>query len=62
MVWDLGCNTGHYSQVALEAGADYVVGFDFDQGAVDKAEQRAAECDLRFLPLVLDATNPTPSQ
>lgn len=62
MVWDLGCNTGHYSQAALEAGADYVVGFDFDQGAVDKAERRAAELNLRFLPLVLDATNPTPSQ
>lgn len=62
MLWDLGCNTGHYSQVALEAGADYVVGFDFDHGAIDKAERRATQRELRFLPLVLDATNPTPNQ
>lgn len=62
MIWDLGCNTGHYSEIALQAGAEYVVGFDFDHGAIDKAEQRATERNLRFLPLVLDATNPTPNQ
>jgi ribosomal protein L11 methylase PrmA len=61
-LWDLGCNTGHYSEVALGAGAEYVVGFDFDHGAIDKAERRATERNLAFLPLVLDATNPTPDQ
>ena len=28
MLWDIGCNTGDYSKVALEAGAKFVVGFD----------------------------------
>lgn len=62
MLWDLGCNTGDYSKVALEAGASLVVGFDFDQGALELAYARAREEKLNFLPLFLDATNPTPDQ
>lgn len=62
MLWDLGCNTGDYSVVALESGADYVVGFDFDQDAVQTAFLRAAGDDLAFQPLLLDAVNPSPSQ
>jgi ribosomal protein L11 methylase PrmA len=59
---DLGCNTGDYSIAALEGGAEYVIGFDFDQKAVDLAFSRAATKDLRFLPLWLDAANPSPDQ
>jgi ribosomal protein L11 methylase PrmA len=62
MVWDLGCNTGEYSAAALRAGAGYVVGFDFDQGTVDRAVSRARAEGLPFLPLYLDATNPAPNQ
>ncbi|MFQ5761241.1 MAG: class I SAM-dependent methyltransferase, partial [Acidiferrobacterales bacterium] len=62
MLWDIGCNTGEYSKTALEAGAEYVVGFDFDQGALDAAFARARTEDLSFLPLFLDAANPPPSQ
>ena len=40
-VWDLGCNSGEYAAVCLEAGADYVVGFDSDHGALDLAFRRA---------------------
>ena len=61
-VFDLGCNTGHYSETALGAGAQRVVGFDFDQTALDLAFQRASAKALQFTPLYLDAANPTPSQ
>jgi len=59
---DLGCNTGDYSVAALEGGAEYVIGFDFDQRAVDKAFLRAEDQKLNFLPLWLDAANPSPNQ
>jgi len=64
-VIDLGCNTGDYSIVALEAGAGRVTGFDFDQHAIDMAFSRSyAEIadKTRFLPLWLDASNPSPDQ
>lgn len=61
-VWDLGCNTGEYSEVALKAGAERVIGFDFDQGALEKAFSRAEAKRLNLLPLFLDAANPTPDQ
>jgi ribosomal protein L11 methylase PrmA len=61
-VWDIGCNTGDYSVAALQAGARSVVGFDFDQGALDLAFDRARSERLSFLPLFLDATNPPPDQ
>jgi ribosomal protein L11 methylase PrmA len=62
LLLDLGCNSGFYSQVALDCGAQSVVGFDFDQTSLDKAYQRSLDRKLRFLPLFLDAANPSPSQ
>ncbi len=62
MVWDLGCNAGDHSEAALEAGAGYVVGWDFDQGALDAAFARASARELAFTPLYFDATNPAPDQ
>lgn len=62
LLWDIGCNTGDYSKTVLEAGSGYVVGFDFDQGALDLAFSRAKSEELNFLPLFLDASNPAPSQ
>ncbi len=62
VLWDLGCNTGEYSKVALEAGARLSIGFDFDIGAVERAYLRAQAEKLNLLPLHLDATNPSPSQ
>ncbi|MCC6948214.1 MAG: class I SAM-dependent methyltransferase [Bradyrhizobiaceae bacterium] len=62
LLFDLGCNTGDYSDVALKAGAGYVVGFDFDHATLDRAFERF-DNDLRpFLPLWMDAANPSPSQ
>jgi len=62
VLWDLGCNTGEYSAAALVSGTKYVVGFDFDLAAIDKAFARAKNEDLTFLPLYLDAANPAPDQ
>lgn len=62
MLFDLGCNSGAYSQIALKNGAKMAVGFDFDQTAVDKGFHRAKVEDLSFLPLWLDAANTSPNQ
>lgn len=59
---DLGCNTGEYSRRALEAGAESVVGFDFDVQALDQAYDLALEHKLKITPLFLDAMNPSPAQ
>lgn len=61
-VIDLGCNTGDYSKLCLKSGASRVVGFDFDQQALDGAHARAKAESLPFLPLFLDARNPSPDQ
>jgi len=61
-LWDLGCNTGDYSKVALEAGAGRVIGFETDQGALDAAFLRAEREKLRFLPLYQELLNPSPDQ
>ena len=62
MLWDFGCNDGEFGQVALEAGAGKVVGFDADPGALEKACARARAGKLDFLPLHQDAANPSPAQ
>lgn len=62
VIWDIGCNTGDYSKVALAAGARLAIGFDADHGALEYAFARAQSEGLNFLPLYLDATNPPPSQ
>ena len=59
---DIGCNTGDYSLSALEGGATRVIGFDFDQKAIDIAYSRAVAEKRDFLPLWLDAANPSPDQ
>lgn len=61
-LWDFGCNTGRYSEIALSNGAHYVVGFDADFGALERAFARADEKKLAFLPLYQDAANPSPAQ
>jgi ribosomal protein L11 methylase PrmA len=59
---DLGCNTGDYSIAALEGGAVSVVGYDFDPNAIDIAFIRSQQEQLPFLPIYLDAANPSPDQ
>ena len=62
LLYDLGCNSGAFSEVALSTGAKQVIGFDFDQDALDKACHRAESGSMNLLPLYLDAANPSPAQ
>ncbi|MBF0248478.1 MAG: class I SAM-dependent methyltransferase [Alphaproteobacteria bacterium] len=62
MVWDLGCNQGEFSFAALDGGAGAVVGWEFDQDALDGAFHRAALAGAAFTPLFGDVTNPSPAQ
>lgn len=62
LLWDLGCNTGRYTEVALRAGARYAVGIDSDPGALDRAFTRARGRGLDLLPLLIDLVNPSPAQ
>jgi len=59
---DIGCNSGDYSIAALENGAELAVGFDFDHGALEYGYRRAVSESRNFLPLHLDAANPSPNQ
>ena len=62
VVIDIGCNTGDFSIVALDSGAERCIGFDFDQGALEYAYRRARDENIAFTPLLLDAANPSPDQ
>ena len=62
LLWDIGCNTGLYAETALKAGAETVIGFDTDVRAVEAAYSRAKINKLAFLPLIMDAADPSPGQ
>jgi ribosomal protein L11 methylase PrmA len=62
ILWDLGCNSGEYSEIALSSGASKVIGFDSDQRALEYAYERAGKGALDLLPLFQDGANPSPSQ
>lgn len=59
---DMGCNTGAFSQTAIENGTERIIGFDFDINAIEKAYMRGQEHKLPILPLHMDAVNPSPAQ
>jgi ribosomal protein L11 methylase PrmA len=61
VVLDVGCNTGHFSEVALKSGANKVIGLDIDSGAVNLASKRVYPSEKLFTPLLFDFTNPSPS-
>jgi len=61
-VWDLGANTGRFSQIASEKGCQ-TLAFDIDPSAVEACYRRVRDEELSgLLPLLSDLTNPTPSQ
>jgi len=61
IIWDLGANTGLFSQIAGDRGIQ-TVSFDIDPAAVEK---NYLECvkkgKANILPLLLDLTNPSPN-
>ena len=60
-VWDLGANTGMFSRIACERGAQ-VVSFDVDPGAVERNYLATkANGETALLPLCLDLINPSPA-
>jgi len=64
LVWDLGCNDGHFSRIAADH-ADYVVAMDQDHGCVERLYlELAANAGTRgnILPLRIDLLNPSPAQ
>lgn len=59
-VWDMGANTGHFSKIAVEVGAN-VIAFDADCGAIEKNYHDVKKREEKhILPLFCDLTNPTP--
>ena len=57
---DLGCNTGEYSKVAIDAGAGSVIGVDSDCGALDLAAGQARRAAWPAQFLHWDIANPSP--
>jgi SAM-dependent methyltransferase len=58
-VVDLGCNTGEFSRIALDAGSA-VVSLDVDALAIDRL-YRATPPEARLSPIVASLLNPTPA-
>lgn len=61
MLWDIGANEGYYSRAASKRGIE-TIAFDIDPASVEKnylSMKLAGEKNL--LPLILDATNPSPA-
>lgn len=59
-VLDLGANTGVYSQIAAECGAQ-VVAWDTDLGATEKHWSEARRLHLGVTPLLVNPARPTPA-
>jgi SAM-dependent methyltransferase len=59
-VLDVGCNTGVYSNLAAEAGAE-VVSIDTDLQAVDRLCASLKGSGKNILPLCVDLAHPTPA-
>ncbi|WP_052263265.1 methyltransferase domain-containing protein [Geobacter pickeringii] len=59
-VLDVGCNTGHFSRLAAEAGAE-VVAIDRDPTVVGALWREARQNGRDILPLVVDFARPTPA-
>jgi ribosomal protein L11 methylase PrmA len=59
MVWDLGANTGKFSELASRRQMD-TIALESDPGSVETAFQNARlRKDHYFLPLLMDLTNPS---
>lgn len=61
-LWDVGCNDGEFTEIALANGARSAIACDADPGALERACSRAERGGLELLPLFQDASNPSPAQ
>lgn len=61
ILWDLGCNTGHFSILAAKNGARRVMSFDLDLECLDQLFLKASEENLNVQPLLLNLSKPSPS-
>ncbi len=60
-LWDLGANTGAFSQIAADKGIS-TISFDIDPAVVEKNYLRCVkQGEKNILPLIIDLTNPSPS-
>jgi SAM-dependent methyltransferase len=59
-VLDAGANTGHFSVLAAQAGAE-VVAVDLDAACIGTLWRRAREQKLNILPLVVNLARPSPA-
>ena len=59
-VLDIGCNTGHFSVLAAQFGAD-VTAIDYDPVVIGALWRRALFENLPILPLVVNLSRPTPA-
>ncbi|MEZ5138337.1 MAG: hypothetical protein R2711_06105 [Acidimicrobiales bacterium] len=59
-VVDLGCNDGHFAELAVRAGAR-VVAVDADRQVVDRLYLRTRGSGRPILPLVADLADPSPA-
>jgi SAM-dependent methyltransferase len=59
-VLDVGCNTGVYSKLAADTGAE-VVSIDTDLQAVDRLCANLKDSGKNILPLCVDLAHPTPA-
>lgn len=61
-VWDIGANTGIFSKIAADFGAE-TVAFDIDYGALEKNYQDIVKKEgvQNLLPIFLDLATPTPA-
>lgn len=60
VVWDLGANTGEFSEIAAETGAE-VIAWDIDPLAVEKHYRKRKQAPATVLPVLQDFSNPSPS-
>ena len=57
---DIGCNAGQFSEIALKAGLERVIGIDMDSGALDHAIAKNSLHGKKFFPVQFDFINPSP--
>ncbi len=61
LVWDLGCNDGHFSRIAAE-NAQMVVAMDADAASIDRLySELRQEKVANILPLLMNIANPSPA-